>query len=126
MEIHEITCNADADTLIAGYITSVKINTTFIDKFEEKIEEWEEEFEKLERQIKFRDDKNTNHYTLNKIIGLHFLVPTALFYVEKWKEMKVDNNIPLIDDDTNLRDQYPEEQQRLWDDDSLFDSEEPE
>lgn len=123
MEIHEITCNADADTFIAKFISSVKPNTTIIDKFEELIEEWTEEFDKLERQIKFRADENMNHYQLNKSIGLYFLIPTAEFYVKQWKEEKVDNDVPVFDNDKNLRDQYPEEQQRLWDEDSLFDSE---
>lgn len=122
MEIHEITCNADADTFIAEYIRKTHLDTNIIDSFGEKIDEWAEEFDKLERQVKFRADEEMNHYILNKIIGLYFLIPTALFYVEKWKENKVEKEVP-VSDDMNLRDQYTKDEQKLWDDDSLFDSE---
>ncbi len=123
MEIHEITCCADADTHIAEYVRNVKFDTNLLEELEEKIENWIEEFEKLERQVKFRADENMNHYALNKIIGLHFLISTAEFYLKKWKEEKIDNNVPVFDENKNLRDHYTEEQNKLWDEDSLFDSE---
>ncbi len=123
MEIHEITCSADADTFMAEYVRKTHLDTDILDKMDEEIEEWVEEFDKIERQVKFRGDDNVNHYQLNKIIGLHFLIPTAEFYINKWRVEKAENGAPLHDDNKNLREQYSEEQQRLWDDDSLFDSE---
>lgn len=120
MEIHEITCSADADTFIAEYIRNTHLDTNIIDKFEEEIEEWAEEFDTLEREVKFRGDEEMNHYKLNKVIGLYFLIPTALFYIGKWKEESVEAKYTRV---LNLEDDYPEDAQRLWDENSLFDSE---
>ena len=128
MEIHEITCNADADTLIAEYIRSTQADANLMENLEDKVDEWTEEFDSLDREVKVRKSEDINHYKLNMIIGLYFLIPVALFYIKNWKEIRTNEDIPLLDSEMEkkLYDLWDDDDDTLWNDtdkDDYFPSE---
>ncbi len=115
MEINEITSEANADEYISEIISGIKVGDSLLQKLEDNVDEWTEEFESINREVKVRNSEDVNHYKLNMVIGLYFLIPVALFYIKNWKDIRVDEDVPV----SNV---HPDDlSQDLWNEDDKDD-----
>ena len=115
MEINEITSEANANEYITEFISSIKVGNSLVEKLEDNVDEWTEEFESINREVKVRNSEDVNHYKLNMVIGLYFLIPVALFYIKNWKDIRVDEDVPV----SNV---HPDDlSQDLWNEDDKDD-----
>lgn len=117
MNITDITSDKAADAYLFWCIGNIREGLDFAKSLELDIEDWVEEFDKLEQGMKWVDENRMNHYKMNRLTGLYFLIPVAINFINELEDVPETSE---TFDGMNIRDQYSPEQQRLWDENSIL------